>query len=71
VISTLKSITPKPTDPKYKLEYVYSVANNGKEYELGGVLEKTIGMNHKTGESVILKEQSLLRLSESLGGRVI
>jgi len=46
VISTLKSITPKPIDPKYKLEYVYSVANNGKEYELGGVLEKTIGMNH-------------------------
>jgi len=27
------------------LEYVYSVANNGTEFELGGILEKTIALN--------------------------
>ena len=41
---TLKSISPKPIDPKYLLEYVYSVANNGKEYEISGILEKSVGL---------------------------
>ena len=27
-------------DPKYVVEYAFSVANNGTEFELGGVLEK-------------------------------
>jgi len=43
----LNSITPKPIDPKYKLEYVYSVANNGSEFELGGILEKKLSMMKK------------------------
>jgi len=42
----LNNITPKPIDPKYKLEYVYSVANNGVEFELGGIREKIIGINN-------------------------
>ena len=31
-------------DPQYNIEFAYSLANNGGEFEIGGILEKATGL---------------------------
>ena len=65
---TLKSITPKPVDPKYNLEYNYSVANNGKEYEIAGILEKSVGFNQIIDQAQAATAQNVAEISGNYNG---
>jgi len=53
-------VSPKPVDPKYKIEYVYSVANNGTEFELGGIVEKKIGLDVSAIEQAAAADGSIV-----------
>lgn len=39
VVGKVKRISPLPKDPLTKNEYTYSISNNGKKYQLAGVME--------------------------------
>ena len=68
VVMQLKSISPKPVDPKYWLEYVYSVANNGKEYEIAGILEKSVGLNPIIQTAQAATAQNVTEISGNYNG---
>ena len=68
VTMTLKSISPKPIDPKYSIEYTYSVANNGKEYEIAGVLEKSVGIETGIEKAQAATAQNVAEISGNYNG---
>jgi len=68
VVETIKSLSPKPIDPKYNAEYAYSVSNDGEEYELGGVLEKTVSMNSLAENAHAESAQNMAKITGNYNG---
>ncbi|MDD2565775.1 MAG: InlB B-repeat-containing protein, partial [Candidatus Gracilibacteria bacterium] len=48
VIRLLKNFSKKPLDPKYEVEYSYSLTTNKQEYQIGAISEKNIVYNYRS-----------------------
>lgn len=61
VFQTVGKLDKKPIDPKYDMEYTYSITQSKKEYQIGAVLEKDMALiDSNTGLSNWLVLSSII-----------